>query len=154
MKRDAEIQAAFFDMWRQENPDVPLEQVPADMVMASGSGLDPHITLDNARYQLTYRVAAAQADKMIAARAEPLLKAKGPELTDSQKKAMLADARKSIETKLGGALEEKVRVTIAKLLDDKKEAPLAGLVGVPLVNVLELNVALAERMEAFAKLIQ
>jgi K+-transporting ATPase ATPase C chain len=154
VKQDTEIHAVFFDMWRQENPDVPLEQVPADMVMASGSGLDPHITLDNAQYQLKYRVAAAQADKMIAARAEPLLKAKGPDMTDSQKKATLAEVRTSIETKLGGTLEEKLRVAIAKLLDDKKEAPLAGLVGVPLVNVLELNVALTERIEVFAKLIQ
>jgi potassium-transporting ATPase KdpC subunit len=27
-------------------------RIPADMVMTSASGLDPHITLDNARYQL------------------------------------------------------------------------------------------------------
>jgi potassium-transporting ATPase KdpC subunit len=154
VKQGSDIQAVFFDMWRQENPDVPLEQVPADMVMASGSGLDPHITLDNARYQLKYRVASAQADKLIAARAEPLLKAKGPDLTDGLKKEILAEVRKSMETKLGETLEEKIRPAIAKLLDDKKEAPLAGLVGVALVNVLQLNIALEERMAAFAKTIQ
>ena len=153
VKQDAEIQAVFFDMWRQENPDVPLEQVPADMVMASGSGLDPHITLDNARYQLKYRVAAAQADKMIAARAEPLLKAKGPDMTDKQKKEMLAEVRRAVEAKLGGDLEQQITLAIAKLLDDKKEAPLAGLVGVPLVNVLEVNIALEERMAVITKMI-
>jgi len=28
-------------VWRQEHADADLEEVPADMVMASGSGLDP-----------------------------------------------------------------------------------------------------------------
>ena len=54
----SDIQSTFFDMWLSEHPDVELQQVPADMVMASGSGLDPDITLDNALYQLD-RVAGA-----------------------------------------------------------------------------------------------
>jgi len=48
----AEISSVFFDMWRQEHPDVDLSPVPADMVTTSGSGLDPHVTLANAQYQL------------------------------------------------------------------------------------------------------
>ena len=60
VKEGTDIQSVFFDMWRQDHPDVALEDVPADMVMTSGSGLDPDITLENAHYQLD-RVADAWA---------------------------------------------------------------------------------------------
>jgi K+-transporting ATPase ATPase C chain len=93
-------------MWRQEHPQADIQLVPADMVMASGSGLDPHITLQNALYQLD-RV----ADKWTA-------RTHG----DS------ASVRQKIET----------------LLLQKAEAPLAGLVGVQLINVLEMNLALRQ----------
>jgi K+-transporting ATPase ATPase C chain len=104
-----DIRAIFFDMWLHEHADVKLEQVPADMVMASGSGLDPHITLKNAHYQLP-RVAQKWAEKT-------------------------------------GAKEADVRKAIDEVLSKHTEAPLGGLVGVPLVNVLEVNLALRERMK-------
>lgn len=91
-------------MWRQEHAEAELEDVPADMVMASGSGLDPHITLKNALYQLD-RVTAKWAE----------------------------------ETKRDPA---PVKQEIEQLLREKAEAPLGGLVGVELVNVLEVNIAL------------
>jgi K+-transporting ATPase ATPase C chain len=107
VKEGADIQGGFFDLWLHEHPQADLEPVPADMVTASGSGLDPHITLKSALYQLD-RVAgwwAAQTKR------DP------------------------------GA----VRAEIEELLRQKQEAPLGGLAGVDLVNVLEVNLALRQR---------
>jgi K+-transporting ATPase ATPase C chain len=58
-----DIQSIFFDMWRQDHPDVVLQDVPGDLVTTSASGLDPHISLQNALYQLD-RVAAAWATRL------------------------------------------------------------------------------------------
>src|SRR3984957_11019840 len=60
VKDGSDIQSNFFDMWRQDHADADLQDVPGDMVPASGSGLDPDITLDNAEYQLD-RVSSAWA---------------------------------------------------------------------------------------------
>jgi K+-transporting ATPase c subunit len=48
----ADTAATYFDTWRQAHPDAELQDIPGDMVTTSGSGLDPHITLQNAEYQL------------------------------------------------------------------------------------------------------
>jgi K+-transporting ATPase ATPase C chain len=106
----ADIAAVFFDLWRQEHPQVELAPVPADLVMSSGSGLDPHITLDGAMYQLD-RVAGKWAE-------------------------------------LRKRDEAKVRSEIETLVHGHASAPLAGLAGVPLVNVLEVNLALREKYGA------
>jgi len=110
VKEGSDIQSLFFDMWLQEHADVDLERVPADMVMASGSGLDPDITLANALWQLD-RVAAAWAKKT------------------------------------GSTDEKGLHDQIERLLRDKSYAPLGRLVGVPLVNVLEVNLALRDRYQ-------
>jgi K+-transporting ATPase ATPase C chain len=101
------VQAVFFESWLEKNADVDFDPVPADMVTASGSGLDPHITLKNAEYQLdAVAVAWARETKRSAA-----------------------------------ALHEE----IDGLLRQKAQAPLGGLAGVELVNVLEVNLALRDR---------
>ena len=99
----SDLQATFFDTWLQAHPDVDLEKVPADMVLASGSGLDPHITVRNARYQL---------DRVVEKRA-----------------AKPADT-------------SRVKDGLNKLIEKHAFTPLSGIVGEPLVNVLELNIDL------------
>jgi K+-transporting ATPase ATPase C chain len=50
---------AEIERLRAENPDAPLGPIPADLVFASGSGLDPHLTPDGALWQVP-RIAKAR----------------------------------------------------------------------------------------------
>jgi K+-transporting ATPase c subunit len=99
----------FFDLWLSDPANAAkvadLEPVVADMVMASGSGLDPHITVRNA-------LSVYQLDRVAKKRA-----------------ASTAEF-------------ERVRREIADLVRAKSFTPLGGLVGEPLVNVLDLNLEL------------
>lgn len=48
----AERVEADIEAFLEANPDVKREDIPADLMTASGSGLDPHITPDSARIQI------------------------------------------------------------------------------------------------------
>jgi K+-transporting ATPase ATPase C chain len=106
---DPALFANFFDLWLSDpaNRDraADLEPVPVDMVTASGSGLDPHITLRSA-------LSVYQLDRVAGKRTRP------------------------------GADPAPVRKEIAELVRKHSFTPLSGLIGEPLVNVLELNVEL------------
>jgi K+-transporting ATPase ATPase C chain len=110
VREGTDIRSTFFDMWRHEHADADLEAVPGDMVTASGSGLDPHITLQNAEYQLD-RVASKWARNT-------------------------------------GRDPVRVRAEVEDLVRARARAPLGGLVGEPLINVLEVNLELRARYGA------
>ena len=97
-------------MWRQDHADADLQDVPGDMVTASASGLDPHITLQNAEYQLD-RVAPKWA-------------------TDTKRDP------------------SQVRMEIEQILQADSFAPLGGLVGEKMINVLQVNLELNKRYGA------
>jgi potassium-transporting ATPase KdpC subunit len=104
VKEGSDIQSTFFAMWREDHPDAQLQDVPGDYVTASGSGLDPHITLDDAEFQLE-RVAGKWAEDL---KRDP----------------------------------SQIKREIESILQQQAFSPGAGLFGEPIVNVLEINLAL------------
>ena len=61
--------------WQKSNPDVPVSELPADLITNSGSGLDPHITPDSAEVQIPRiskltGIPAAELDKIVAQHTE------------------------------------------------------------------------------------
>ena len=110
VKEGSDIQSTFFAMWREDHPDVELQDIPGDLVTASGSGLDPHITLQNAEFQLD-RVASKWA----------------------------ADTKRDPAA---------VRQEIHQILMNNASAPLGGLAGEQMVNVLEVNLKLRSQYGA------
>jgi len=107
VKEGSDIQTMFFEMWREEHPDAQLQNVPGDYVTASGSGLDPHITLENAEFQLD-RVAGKWA----------------------------ADLKRD---------PTQMKQEIEAMLQQHAFSPGGGLFGEPIVNVLDVNLALRSR---------
>jgi K+-transporting ATPase ATPase C chain len=85
------------------------QNIPADLITTSASGLDPHITLQAAQYQLE-RVAKKWASRL---------------------------KRDSHE----------IENEITDLLEKQASAPLYGLAGEKIINVLEVNYALYQRYE-------
>jgi len=106
----SDVQSIFFDMWRQDHADADLANVPGDMVTTSGSGLDPHIMLDNAEFQLD-RVASKWA----------------------------ADTKRN---------PREVRTEIQQILQTDAAAPLGGLFGEKMIDVLQVNLELTKRYGA------
>ena len=96
----AERVEADIETFLAKNPGVKKEDIPTDLMTASGSGLDPHISPASAQVQVA-RIAGAS-----------------------------------------GLTEKEVR----QIIDDNTQGKLFGIFGAETVNVLGVNVAIAERM--------
>ena len=92
------VMQARTDTFRKYNPDQPLSGVPAELLSASGSGLDPHISVQSALAQVKrisrYRnIPEATLQELVAAHTEkPLLGIAGPEKIHVMKLNLALDA--------------------------------------------------------------
>ncbi|WHT38789.1 potassium-transporting ATPase subunit KdpC [Myroides sp. mNGS23_01] len=93
----AEVEQRITD-FSTRNPTVQKEQIPVDLVTASGSGLDPHISVQAARVQIA-RVAghrgieASRLEQLVAAQTQhPLLGIFGPQTVNVLALNMALDA--------------------------------------------------------------
>ncbi|QAY66661.1 potassium-transporting ATPase subunit KdpC [Paenibacillus protaetiae] len=91
---------ASIEDWKENNPEVPVSEVPLLLITNSGSGLDPHISPEAAMVQI-------------------------PRIS---KQTGIAEGE------------------LGAMVDAHTEGRDLGLFGEPRVNVLELNIALKERM--------
>ena len=91
---------ADIEAFLEANPDVKREDIPADLMTASGSGLDPHITPESARIQIPALATAS------------------------------------------GLSEEQLE----RIVEDNTEGKLFGIFGEETVNVLGVNLDIAEAM--------
>ena len=96
----AERVAADMDAFLAANPDVAREDIPTDLMTASGSGLDPHISPASAAVQLPAIEAASGLSREV----------------------------------------------LEQIVADNTEGKLLGIFGEETVNVLGVNIAIAEQM--------
>jgi K+-transporting ATPase ATPase C chain len=153
---ESDIASTFFEMWLAEqwkagklDPAKDFDQVPADMVMTSGSGLDPDITLRNAKYQ-SDGVVSGNVEKVLKPYIdEQVEKQAGKGADEDRKKAIEKAVRDDPQTKKKKEYwEAEVRKVVDELLAQQASRPMGGLAGdEPLVNVLRLNLALKARVE-------
>ncbi len=144
--QDSDVQSTFFDTWLAEqvkakklDPLKDFEQVPADMVTASGSGLDPDISLANAEYQrptVVQGVVGKLASDYVAR---------------DENKGLTDEAKKKLQDSQTEKLTPQVDAAVGELLKQQAYRPMWGLTGDgQLVNVLRLNLAIKAKMDALA----
>ncbi|WP_342417892.1 potassium-transporting ATPase subunit KdpC [Paenibacillus sp. FSL R10-2782] len=92
--------------WQKNNPDVPISQVPVDLITNSGSGLDPHISPQAAQVQIP-RISG------LTGIAQDKLKALVLEQTESRSAGVFGEPRVNV-LKLNLALEAQTQAQPAK----------------------------------------
>ncbi|KOS02193.1 MULTISPECIES: potassium-transporting ATPase subunit KdpC [Paenibacillus] len=92
--------------WQKHNPDIPVSQVPVDLITNSGSGLDPHISPQAARVQIP-RISGLTGIP------QDQLRALVQEQTEGRSAGVFGEPRVNV-LKLNLALEAQIKVEPAK----------------------------------------